>query len=33
MTNASNSKVTHYAYNEHMGTLLKGDFLTTSGSA
>ena len=33
MTNASNSKITHYAYNEHMGTLLNGNSLTNSGSA
>ena len=33
MTNASNSKITHFAYNEHMGTLLNGASLTQSGSA
>ena len=33
MTNASNSKITHYAYNENMGTLLNGASLTHSGSA
>ena len=33
MTNSSNSKITHYAYNEHMGTLLSGSSLTGSGSA
>lgn len=33
MKNASNSKITHYAYNENMGTLLNGASLTGSGSA
>lgn len=33
MKNESNSKVTYYAYNEQMGTLLSGASLSTSGSA
>ena len=33
MKNTSNSMITYYAYNEHMGTLLDGDSLTASGSA
>ena len=33
MKNASNSMITHYAYNEHLGTLLNGDAMTSSGSA
>ncbi|KAF6227147.1 hypothetical protein HO133_008589 [Letharia lupina] len=33
MKNASNSMITHYAYNEHLGTLLNGDSMTSSGSA
>lgn len=33
MKNASNSKITKYAYNQHMGTLLNGNSLTHSGSA
>lgn len=33
MKNASNSMITHYAYNEHLGTLLNGASVTTSGSA
>lgn len=33
MKNASNAKITHYAYNEHLGTLLSGATMTNSGSA
>ncbi|KAM0794274.1 glycosyl hydrolase catalytic core-domain-containing protein [Usnea florida] len=33
MTNSSNAMVTHYAYNEHLQSLLNGASITPSGSA
>ena len=33
MQNSSNAMVTHYAYNEHLESLLSGASITPSGSA